>query len=54
MIRKTASEIAEREFADDAFTWNDEFPESNVETLAENGLLGIALPEEYGGGGFSP
>ena len=54
LIRKTAAEIAEAEFADDAFTWDGEFPEANVEVLAENGLLGIALPEEYGGAGYSP
>jgi alkylation response protein AidB-like acyl-CoA dehydrogenase len=53
MIKDLAAEIAEEEFADDAFTWETEFPEKNKETLAEQGLLGIALPEEYGGGGYT-
>lgn len=53
MLKSTVEEIAENEFADEAFTW-DEFPHENVPTLEENGLLGIALPEEYGGGGYTP
>jgi alkylation response protein AidB-like acyl-CoA dehydrogenase len=54
LIKRTASQIAEEEFADDAFTWESEFPTANMVTLAENDLLGIALPQEYGGGGFTP
>lgn len=54
LIRSTATDIAESEFKDAAFTWEGEFPEPNVDVLAENGLLGIALPTEYGGGGYSP
>lgn len=53
LIRETAERIAKNEFADAAFTWEDEFPYENMETLAEQGLLGIALPAEYGGGGES-
>ncbi|MFB6070099.1 MAG: acyl-CoA dehydrogenase family protein [Halanaeroarchaeum sp.] len=53
LIRQTAQEIAESEFAEDAFTWESEFPYENQQTLADQGLLGIALPEEYGGGGFT-
>ena len=53
LIYNTASEIAREEFSDAAFTWEQEFPEPNLETLAEQGLLGIGLPEEYGGGGYS-
>ncbi len=53
LIRRMASDLAREEFAADAFTWEHEFPEANMETLAEQGLLGISLPEEYGGGGFS-
>lgn len=53
MIQRAAERIAAEEFADDAFTWEGEFPHENVETLAEQGLLGIGLPVEYGGGGGS-
>jgi alkylation response protein AidB-like acyl-CoA dehydrogenase len=52
-IQRAAERLAENEFAADAFTWEDEFPHENAETLAEQGLLGIALPTEYGGGGGS-
>ena len=30
-----------------------EFPAEIVEQMAENGFLGMFIPEEYGGGGFS-
>jgi alkylation response protein AidB-like acyl-CoA dehydrogenase len=53
MIKEMAAELAEEEFAEDAFTWETEFPERNKDVLAEQGLLGIALPEEYGGGGYT-
>ena len=53
MLQSTVAQIAEKEFADTAFTW-DEFPQDNVPTLVENGLLGIALPEAYGGAGYTP
>lgn len=53
LIQRAAERLAENEFAADAFTWEDEFPRENVETLAEQGLLGIALPAAYGGGGGS-
>jgi alkylation response protein AidB-like acyl-CoA dehydrogenase len=54
LIRGTVEQIADEEFADNAFTWGGEFPEKNVDVLAKNDLLGIALPEEYGGGGYTP
>ena len=54
MIRDSASAIAETEFAETAFTWESTYPYENREILAENGFLGIALPEEYGGGGYGP
>ncbi len=54
LIKETARELAEAEFADAAFTWEGEFPAPNVERLAEQGLLGIALPEAHGGGGYTP
>lgn len=54
LLKTTVEEIAHKEFAEDAFTWEGEFPHHNVDTLREHDLLGIALPEEYGGGGYSP
>jgi alkylation response protein AidB-like acyl-CoA dehydrogenase len=53
LIYNTAKEIAEKEFSDDAFTWEHEFPEENQQILAEQDLLGIGLPLEYGGSGYS-
>ena len=54
LLVRTATELAETEFADRAFTWEGEFPWKNLESLAENGLLGIALDDAYGGGGLTP
>ncbi|PGF13908.1 acyl-CoA dehydrogenase [Natrinema sp. CBA1119] len=54
LVYETASDIAEQEFEADAFTWEDEFPAPNQTVLAEQELLGIGLPREYGGGGYSP
>jgi alkylation response protein AidB-like acyl-CoA dehydrogenase len=50
LIYQTAKDIAESEFSDDTFTWEDEFPAENQQILADQGLLGIGLPMEYGGG----
>ena len=54
LIRDVAADVAETEFAEDAFTWEGEFPAANVDVLADQGLLGIALPEEFDGGGYTP
>jgi alkylation response protein AidB-like acyl-CoA dehydrogenase len=50
MIVRLLSELAESEFAERACTWQGEFPQENVEPLADRGLIGINLAEEYGGG----
>jgi len=54
-LRALARDTAEREFRDRALSWehSGEFPWRNIKILAERGLLGIALPERYGGGGGS-
>ncbi len=54
-IRALAREVSEREFRDHALEWErtGEFPWRNLKVLAETGLLGAAIPEEYGGAGGS-
>lgn len=54
LVYQTASDIATEEFEETAFTWESEFPARNQQILADQGLLGIGLPMEYGGGGYSP
>lgn len=53
MLISSLEDLAEAEFADDAFTWDGEPPWPNVELLADRGYLGINIAEEYGGGGMS-
>jgi alkylation response protein AidB-like acyl-CoA dehydrogenase len=53
MIVQMLSDLAESEFAENACQWGGEFPWENVELLAEQGFIGINLPEEYGGGGMT-
>lgn len=54
LLTRTAHDLAESDLAADAFTWEDEFPWENLEKLADAGFLGIAIGEEYGGGGMTP
>lgn len=53
MIRDLACELAQKEFKDRAAEIDEEerFPQENIEALAEAGILGCWLPEEYGGAG---
>ncbi|WP_265112082.1 acyl-CoA dehydrogenase family protein [Halosolutus halophilus] len=53
LVVSSLEQLAEEEFADDAFTWEGDLPTENVELLAEQGFLGINIAEEYGGGGMS-
>lgn len=53
LLVETATELAEKEFADNAFEWEGDTPWENLELLAENGFLGINLDEEYGGAGMT-
>lgn len=48
-LRRSARKLAESEFAEDAFTWQGEYPTENAKVLGEHGYLGLTLPEEYGG-----
>ncbi len=48
-IRRSAHELAQEHFAENAFTWEGEHPTENAKILADHGFLGMTLPEEYGG-----
>lgn len=52
-FKTAAADLAAEEFAPAAFTWEGDLPAENRDRLADAGLLGIALPERYGGGGGS-
>ena len=54
LLRKTVREFARVEVAPDARKWDHEerFPKEIVPKLAALGLLGIRIPEEYGGSGM--
>ncbi len=53
LIRDTAREVARAEFAPRALKADETgtFPTENVRKMAELGLLGIPVPQEYGGAG---
>ena len=53
-VRDTVRELCTREFAPHAARWDQEgaVPPSAVERLAEQGFLGMAIPEEWGGVGY--
>lgn len=54
LLRRSVREFARAEVAPHAQTWDKEerFPKEIVPKLAEMGLLGICIPEEYGGSGM--
>jgi alkylation response protein AidB-like acyl-CoA dehydrogenase len=54
LLRSTVREFCEREVKPRAKQWDEEerFPHEIVPRLAELGLLGIRIPEEYGGSGL--
>ena len=51
ILRQTVREFCEREVKPHARAWDEEerFPHEIVPKLAELGLLGIRIPEQYGG-----
>ncbi|MFA5517831.1 MAG: acyl-CoA dehydrogenase family protein [Spirochaetota bacterium] len=53
MLRDMVRRIADEKFAPMASKIDEQeiFPEENFKILSENGLLGIQIPEEYGGAG---
>jgi alkylation response protein AidB-like acyl-CoA dehydrogenase len=54
MVRNTVGEFARNEIAPVAREYDEaeKFPRKQLEGLAELGLLGMIIPEEYGGAGF--
>lgn len=56
MIQEVARRIAHDRIAPSAehFDRSGEFPLDNIRLLGENGLMGIEVPEEYGGAGMDP
>jgi alkylation response protein AidB-like acyl-CoA dehydrogenase len=55
ILRQTVRDFAEKELRPHARAWDEEerFPSEIVPKLAELGLLGLRVPEEYGGSGMS-
>jgi len=53
MLKKMVHDLAEKEFRPNAAKWDEEekFPWENLRSLARQNLLGVTIPEEYGGGG---
>ena len=54
MIAQMEKDFAEKEIKPNMKNWDDHeiFPEETMKKLGELGLLGIFIPEEYGGQGF--
>lgn len=54
LLRETAAQVAREVYAPKTLEWDRNrtfLPDSERKRLADLGFLGIALPEEYGGGG---
>ena len=54
MLKKMVHELAEKELRPTVAEWQDAgewFPQKHIDKMAELGLLGLALPVEYGGQG---
>lgn len=56
MIQDVARRIAQERIAPSAehFDRTGEFPLENIQLLGQNGLMGIEVPEQYGGAGMDP
>ncbi|MCO5269872.1 MAG: acyl-CoA dehydrogenase family protein [Brumimicrobium sp.] len=55
MIQQMVRDFAEKEIKPNFMDWDEKeyFPVETMKKLGELGLLGIYIPEEYGGSGFS-
>ena len=56
MIQDVARRIAQEKIGPsaEAFDRSGEFPLDNIRLLGENGLMGIEVPDQYGGAGMDP
>lgn len=56
MIQDVARRIAQERIAPSAehFDRTGDFPLENIQLLGQNGLMGIEVPEQYGGAGMDP
>ncbi len=52
-LKMLARRLAREKFVQKACRWEGQYPEENVKKLSELGLLGVSLPEEFGGGGLT-
>ncbi|HPA79778.1 MAG TPA: acyl-CoA dehydrogenase family protein, partial [Thermoanaerobaculales bacterium] len=54
-IRDMVRDLARREIAPHAGAWDErqEFPRALFDKLGELGLLGVLIPEQYGGAGLA-
>src|SRR5690606_39933280 len=54
MLRDAVREFAQREIAPIAAEYDEsgEFPMATIRMMGEMGLMGIEIPEEYGGAGM--
>lgn len=54
MVQSSVREFAQNEIAPLAREYDEaeKFPKEQIEGLAELGILGMIIPEEYGGAGF--
>jgi alkylation response protein AidB-like acyl-CoA dehydrogenase len=53
MIVDSVRRLCEEKFTSKAFTWGDETPWENLQTLSEHDFYCMAIPEQYGGAGMS-
>ena len=53
MVRETVRDFMREKIAPRVAEYDEsgEFPQDNIKELAELGLMGMTIPEEYGGGG---
>ena len=53
MLRESISKFATENIDDDRIDKDAELPPEVLKTLAEMGIMGMIIPEEYGGSGMS-
>ena len=53
MLKEMVAHLADKKIRPNAAKWDEteSFPWENLKILAENGLLGVTIPEKYGGAG---